>query len=288
MLFSGFKVIFINDLDIFAILKSIKKRIMSSKSKPLLTSSLGKKLIMSLTGLFLCSFLVVHLIGNLQLFKDDQGYAFNNYAYFMTHFTPIKVVSYLLYASIIIHAVYALILTLGNKAARPIGYNQGSGNASSKWNSRNMGILGTVILVFLATHMQQFWFQYKFGTTPYVEYNTELSTGNRQIVASDAIPSDYDGYKIFVNDGVETIQTKDLYKQVAYTFQNPFIVLLYVIAMAALAFHMIHGFQSAFQTLGFNHRRYIGFIKGLGIWVFGIIIPLAFAAMPLYFYFKSL
>ncbi len=261
---------------------------MSSKSKPVLTSSLGKKLIMSLTGLFLCTFLVVHLIGNLQLFKDDAGYAFNNYAYFMTHFTPIKVVSYVLYASVIVHAIYALILTRQNKAARPVGYYKSSGNENSKWNSRNMGILGTVILVFLVTHMQHFWWQYKFGTTPYVEYQTELATGNRQIVASDDLPADYNGYKSYVSEGVEIVQSKDLYKQVAYIFQNPFIVLLYLVAMAALAFHLIHGFQSAFQTLGFNHRRYIGFIRGIGIWVFGVIIPIAFATMPLYFYFKSL
>ena len=261
---------------------------MSSKSKPLFSSSLGKKLIMSLTGLFLCSFLVIHLIGNLQLFKNDEGYAFNNYAHFMSQFTPIKVVSYLLYASIVIHAVYSLVLTIKNKAARPVGYNQSAGNANSKWNSRNMGILGTIILVFLATHMQHFWFQYKFGTTPYIEYNTEIVTGNRQTISSDVLPSNYDGYKIFVNDGVETIQTKDLYKQVAYTFQNPLIVLLYLVAMAALAFHLIHGFQSAFQTIGFNHKRYIGFIRSVGIWVFGVIIPIAFAAMPLYFFFKGL
>lgn len=252
-----------------------------------MTSSIGKKLIMSLTGLFLCVFLVVHLIGNLQLFKDDAGYAFNNYAYFMTQFAPIKIVSYLLYASIIIHAVYALILTRQNKAARPIGYNQTAGNTNSKWNSRNMGILGTIILVFLATHLQNFWYQYKFGSTPYVEYQTDIATGSQQIHAQDGLPADYDGYKIYSENGVEIVQTKDLYKQVAYSFQNPFLVLFYLISMAALSFHLIHGFQSAFQTLGFNHRRYIGVIKGIGIWVFGVIIPIAFAAMPLYFYFKG-
>lgn len=261
---------------------------MSSKSKPVLTSSIGKKLIMSLTGLFLCTFLVVHLIGNLQLFNDDAGYAFNKYAYFMTSFTPIKVVSYLLYASIVVHAIYALILTRQNKAARPVAYAQSSGNTNSKWNSRNMGILGTIILVFLATHLQHFWYQYKFGTTPYVEYHTEVATGNRQINADDQLPADYIGYKEIQQNGVEIIKTKDLYKQVSYTFQNPFMVLLYLVAMAALAFHLIHGFQSSFQSLGFNHRRYIGFIRGIGVWVFGVIIPIAFAAMPLYFYFKSL
>ncbi len=256
-----------------------------SKSKPVLTSSLGKKLIMSLTGLFLCTFLIVHLIGNLQLFKDDGGYAFNNYAYFMTHFTPIKVVSYLLYASIIIHAVYALILTLKNKSARPIGYNQYDGKANSAWNSRNMGILGTVLLVFIVTHMQNFWYQYKFGTTPYVEYHTELATGNRETIFADNVPADYTGYVTYVNQGIETVKSKDLYKQVEVTFQNPLLVGLYVLGMAALSFHLIHGFQSAFQTIGFNHRRYNGIIRGLGVWIFGIIIPILFAAMPLYFYF---
>src|SRR5690606_8475435 len=165
-----------------------------SNSKPVLNSSLGRKLIMSLTGIFLCTFLVIHLIGNLQLFNNDNGYAFNNYAYFMTSFTPIKVVSYLLYASIILHAIYALILTRKNKAARPIGYAQYNGAANSKWNSRNMGILGTIILVFLATHMQNFWFQYKFGSTPYVEYRTELATGKVvDVNKQDAVPADYQG-----------------------------------------------------------------------------------------------
>jgi len=256
-----------------------------SKSKPVLTSSLGKKLIMSLTGLFLCTFLIVHLIGNLQLFKDDAGYAFNTYAYFMTHFTPIKVVSYLLYLSIIVHAVYALILTLKNKAARPVGYNQYDGKSNSAWNSRNMGILGTVLLIFIVTHMQNFWYQYKFGTTPYVEYRTELSTGNQEVLKLDDIPSDYTGYVQYQDAGFEVIKSKDLYRQVEEAFKNPLLVGLYVLGMAALAFHLIHGFQSAFQTIGFNHRRYNGIIRTIGVWVFGVIIPILFAAMPLYFYF---
>ncbi|MCL7988851.1 succinate dehydrogenase cytochrome b subunit [Sphingobacterium sp. lm-10] len=256
-----------------------------SKSKPVLTSSLGKKLVMSLTGLFLCTFLIVHLIGNFQLFSDDLGYSFNNYAYFMTHFTPIKVTSYLLYASIIIHAVYALILTIRNKAARPIEYNQYDGKANSTWNSRNMGILGTILLVFIVTHMQNFWFQYKFGTTPYVEYRTDITTGDRMTDQFDETPATYTGYRTFVDNGIEVVQSKDLYRQVAVTFQNPVIVFFYVLAMAALSFHLIHGFQSAFQTLGFNHRRYIGVLRAIGVWGFGVLIPIGFALMPLYFFF---
>ena len=259
---------------------------MSSKSKPLFSSSLGKKLIMSLTGLFLCMFLVVHLIGNLQLFKDDAGYAFNKYAVFMTTFPPIKVVSYLLYASVIIHAIYALVLSLKNKSARPVGYNQTAGNASNKWNSRKMGILGTVLLVFIATHMQNFWWKYHNDQVPYIEYKTDLKTG-QQISAKVLTADEFTVFSVNEENGIETVQARDLYKQVDHAFKNIGLVAFYVLAMGALAFHLIHGFQSAFQTVGFNHRRYICCIKAIGIWGFGVIIPILFALMPLYFYFKG-
>ncbi|HLT52494.1 succinate dehydrogenase cytochrome b subunit [Sphingobacterium thalpophilum] len=255
-----------------------------SKSKPVFSSSIGKKLIMSLTGIFLCLFLVVHLVGNLQLFKDDAGLAFNKYAYFMTHFTPIKVVSYLLYASVIIHVIYAITLTMKNKAARPIGYAKYDGQANSKWNSRNMGILGTVILVFIATHMSNFWWKFHNDQVPYIEYRTDLATG--QTTARELQASEFHDYQETVENNVQIVKARDLYKQVDFAFQNVALVALYVIAMAALAFHLIHGFQSAFQTLGFNHRRYIGIIRGIGVWVFGVLIPIGFALMPLFFFFK--
>lgn len=259
---------------------------MSSKSKPLFSSSLGKKLVMSLTGLFLSMFLIVHLIGNLQLFNNDAGYAFNKYAVFMTTFAPIKVVSYLLYASIIIHALYALIVTRKNKSARPIGYHQSAGNANSKWNSRNMGILGTILLVFIATHMHNFWWKFHNDQVPYIEYKTDLKTG-AQLEVRELTESEFSVYSVNEQNGIETVQAKDLYKQVSTAFQNIGLVAFYIIAMGALAFHLIHGFQSAFQTLGFTHRRYIGFIRAIGVWVFGVIIPIIFALMPLFFYFKG-
>ena len=90
-----------------------------------------------------------------------------------------------------------------------------------------------------------------------------------------------------VENGIETVQARDLYKQVDFAFQSLPLVALYVIAMAALAFHLIHGFQSAFQTVGFNHKRYIGCIRTIGVWLFGVIIPVLFALMPLYFFFKG-
>lgn len=255
-----------------------------SKSKPVFSSSIGKKLIMSLTGIFLCLFLVVHLVGNLQLFKDDAGLAFNKYAYFMTHFTPIKVVSYLLYASVIVHVIYAITLSMKNKAARPIGYAKYDGQANSKWNSRNMGILGTVILVFLATHMSNFWWKFHNDEVPYIEYRTDLATG--QTTARELQASEFHDYQETVENNVQILKARDLYKQVDFAFKNVALVALYVIAMAALAFHLIHGFQSAFQTLGFNHRRYIGIVRAIGVWVFGVLIPIGFAIMPLFFFFK--
>src|ERR1700712_5892033 len=93
-----------------------------SEFKQTFNSSLGKKLIMALTGLFLCTFLIVHLGGNLLLFKHDDGFAFNVYANFLTHFAPIEVVAYLLYLCILVHTIYALILTIQNRRARPVSY----------------------------------------------------------------------------------------------------------------------------------------------------------------------
>jgi len=241
---------------------------------------------MSLTGIFLCMFLVVHLVGNLQLFKDDAGYAFNQYAYFMTHFAPIKAVSYLLYASIVVHAVYAAVLTRKNRAARPIGYAVSAGRANSTWNARNMGILGTILLVFLATHMHNFWWKYHNDQVPYVEYQTDLETGARSI--TELTEDEFGDYQVSVDDNVEVIQARDLYKQVDYAFRNIWLVLFYVIAMAALAFHLVHGFQSAFRTLGLSHKKYLPLVQVIGVWGFGVIVPAAFALMPLYIYFKNL
>jgi succinate dehydrogenase / fumarate reductase, cytochrome b subunit len=255
---------------------------MSNFSKTF-SSSLGRKLIMCLTGLFLCSFLIIHLTGNLQLFKNDAGLAFNQYAHFMTHFTPIKVVSYLLYSSILVHTIWAIIITQKNKKSRPVAYAV-QPKEGSIWSSRNMGILGTILFVFIVVHMSNFWYEYHWGNTPFVEYRTDLNTGTT--VAKEISASEYTEYVSYVNNGVEIIKSKDLYKAVAFSFQQWWIVALYVLAMVALSFHLVHGFQSAFQTLGWNHSKYKPLINFVGIWVFSVIIPIGFAAMPLYFLFK--
>ncbi len=257
--------------------------------KQLFSSSLGKKLIMALTGLFLCTFLLVHVSGNLALFKHDEGLAFNKYAVFMTTFPLIKFVSYGLYFLILLHAYQGLVLAYNNRKARPVQY--GNINASSSWASRNMAVLGTILLVFLVVHMGDFWRQYKFGHVPYKQYVFNLKED--KIVSSQDMSVDYTQETKMITSyneaaGTETVIIKDLYAMVADAFTNLWLVILYLVAMVAVGYHLVHGFMSAFQTLGLNHPKYNGFIKGLGVFVFGIIIPLGFASMPLFFYIKSL
>ncbi len=226
---------------------------MATVSVGLFKSSLGRKYLMALSGLFLCTFLIVHCIGNMQLFKDDGGQAFNEYTYFMTHNPLIKIIAYVNYALILLHIINGFILLSANKKARPQAYANVDQSKSSTWSSRNMGILGTLILVFLIVHMRSFWFEMKFGSIPIINY-----------------------------DGSDIVY-KDMYKIVVEAFTQAWYVVLYVICMIALAFHLFHGFQSAFQTFGINHHRYTPVIKVIGVGVFAIIIPALFAAMPLFF-----
>jgi succinate dehydrogenase / fumarate reductase cytochrome b subunit len=246
-------------------------------------SSIGQKLIMGLTGIFLCTFLVVHVSGNFQLFKSDYGLAFNEYTVFMTTNPLIKTVSYLLYASIIFHAVKGLHLAYKNAQARPVKYAVSNGKANSHWTSRNMGVLGTIILVFIVVHMADFWYEYKFGEVPYAMYRENIITGNIEYSKFEGQLHDKKQEYMEGNDRVVIV--KDLYLEVSEEFKELPLVILYILSMAAIAFHLYHGFQSAFQTMGINHSKYNGIINFLGIWVFSILVPLSFAAMPLYFYF---
>lgn len=216
-----------------------------------LSSSLGKKLIMSITGLFLILFLVIHLAGNLALLKNDNGLAFNAYAVFMTSNPLIKVVSYGLYLSVLLHALYGLLLTLINRRARPVAYAVVRGVDNSTWASRNMMILGTFIFAFIALHLKDFWWHYKFS-----------------------------GYEF----SIDAEGNRDLYALVVQQLKVPFSMVSYLIGLAALGAHLSHGFQSAFQTLGLEHSKYTPLIKQLGV-IYSIAVPLGFAIMPLYVYF---
>ena len=218
-----------------------------------LSSTIGRKVLMALTGIFLVLFLMVHLAGNLQLFKDDGGEAFNLYSYFMTHFLLIKLISYLLYASILLHIIISGYITWENYKARPVGYSVNNQSDNSTWSSRNMGILGSLIFIFLAIHLQNFWYKMHWQMDATVVY--------------------------------KGVKYKDLYTEVVYAFHNPWIVGLYVIGMIGLAYHLLHGFQSSFQTLGIHHQKYSSLIKVVGV-LFAIIVPALFAIMPIYFFFR--
>ncbi|WP_183562440.1 succinate dehydrogenase cytochrome b subunit [Mucilaginibacter sp. SP1R1] len=257
-----------------------------SEFKQTFNSSLGKKLIMALTGLFLCTFLIVHLGGNLLLFSKDNGFGFNVYANFLTHFPPIEVVAYILYLAILVHALYAIILTIKNRKARPVGYAV-QAKSDATWSSKNMGLLGSILFVFLVIHMGDFWFKYKYtNEVNFKEYRTDLATG--QTTESTYTPAAADfSHSVSTENNVEIVRVKDLHARVVKTFSNIWYVLIYVIAMGALSFHLLHGFQSAFRTAGWVHRKYTPIVYGIGCWVFAVIIPLGFAAMPVYYYFVN-
>lgn len=219
-----------------------------------LTSSIGKKLIMSLTGVFLIVFLKVHLLGNLQLLYNDGGEAFNVYGHFMTTNPLIKFTSYGLYFFILLHAIQGILIARKNKMSRGSNYAVKKPSGTS-FASRNMALLGSLVFVFLVIHMGDFWYAMKFT----------------------------DSLEMVNYSGVEE-PVKNLYKKVALTFEQPWFVVLYVVSMIVLALHLIHGFQSAFQTLGLNHKKYTPFIKIVGI-LYSILIPLGFAIIPLCFFF---
>ena len=159
-----------------------------------LKSSIAKKYWMALTGLFLCLFLVGHLIGNLQLFMSgyDGALQFNKYAYFMTTNPAVKLLSYVTYLSILFHAIDGIYLAIQNKKARPVAYAMNNPSKNSSSASRNMAVLGTMILIFIATHMINFWAKMKFGTTMplFVKEIVDQTSGTKQymLIASAESP----------------------------------------------------------------------------------------------------
>ena len=216
-----------------------------------LTSTLGRKLVMSITGLFLTSFLFVHLGGNIALFYHDNGEAFNAYSHFMSTAAPIRVLELVLLAGFSIHIYTAYVLTQRNKGARPIPYAHTQPSPGVTWFSRNMGTSGTIVLIFLLVHLKNFWYTYHYGEIGMVTV---------------------DGQPI-----------KDMYSLTATVFKNDwYISILYIVAMVLLGFHLNHGFASAFRSLGWEHKKYTPALQAAGAFI-SIVIPAGFASMPIYF-----
>jgi len=215
-----------------------------------ITSSIARKFVMSVTGIFLILFLIAHLTGNLLLLVPDGGDSFNVYAHFMKHNILIILSEFVLLAGFLTHIVQGIMLMLQNKAARPIAYAKENTETKSKF-SKWMGPLGIIIFLFLILHLLDF-FAYK--------YTADLMGGVDMVII----------------DGVEMA---DLATLVFKKFSSIIYVLIYIVFMLVLAFHLHHGFQSAFQSLGINHKKYTPVIQKAGV-IYSILVPLAFASVP--------
>jgi succinate dehydrogenase / fumarate reductase cytochrome b subunit len=207
---------------------------------------------MGLTGLMLCSFVIVHLIGNLTLLIPDKD-PFNKYSHFLTQELGniIYVVEFLLAAVFLIHFFYAVVITVGNWMARPKRYakvTNAKHTSKKSIASSTMIYTGLAVITFLVWHLLHF----KFGEI--IMYTTA------------------DGKVI-----------RDLYTLVYQFYGNIVNVILYLVVMVLLGYHLSHGFWSAFQSLGLNGKRFTPFVYGLGT-VFAIIMAIGFVFLPVYIF----
>ncbi len=214
-----------------------------------------RKSMIALTGLFLCLFLMVHLSANCLLLLPEQtarGW-YNAYSTWLRENPLVMIVAYALYLSIIAHVVYALLVTLRNKKTKPVSYSINRTRENSSWASQNMGVLGMLILIFIVIHLVNFWARVKLGIGE--------SVGN------------------------DAAGNKDIY-EVTYTlFHNIYYVIFYALLMIPLGFHLHHGLQSAFKTLGFYHKRGLTLLARISL-VYAILVAVGFGIIPIIVYFQ--
>jgi len=206
-------------------------------------SSIGKKVLMSLTGLFLIIFLTEHLVGNLLLFANDSGKMYEVYGDFLVSNPVIRFIEIILAIAIFGHVIFGVILWLKNRKVRSVKYISFRLKDNAKLASRTTILTGTVILIFLYVHLTTFFIPTRFS--------------------------------------VEKVST---YELVVQAFSNPWYGFFYLIALFILGYHLRHGFQSAFQTLGLRNKKYTPFLDLIAFIVW-CLIPLGFAAIPIYFFF---
>ena len=215
----------------------------------LLSSSIARKFAMALSALFLISFLIMHVSINLvSVFSED---AFNVASHFMGTNPVIQfAMQPILIFGVVFHFVLGFVLEIRNRKAQKVKYAQNNGAANSTWMSRNMIYSGAVILLFIAVHFVDFWF-------PELNYKY-----------IQALPEDPTRY----------------YTELVHHFQNPVRVGIYVVAFIFLALHLLHGFQSAFQSMGANNK----YTKGLKTFFagFSIVVPALFVIITLFHHFN--
>jgi len=214
-----------------------------------------KKSIVALTGLFLCIFLVVHLSANCILLLPEHiaKDLYNTYSTTLRESTLTKIIAYVLYLSIVLHAFYALLITLKNKKAKPEKYIVDNSKENSSWTSKNMGILGSLILIFIIIHLANFWARIKLGLGEEV--------------------------------GIDAQGNKDVYEVTYSLFQNIYFVVFYTLISIPLALHLHHGFKSAFKTLGFYHKKGLKIIAKIAL-IYAVIMGIGFGIIPFIVYLK--
>lgn len=211
------------------------------------SSSIGKKFVLSLTGLFLVMFLFVHLSLNALLLVDDGGVLFNAAAHFMATNPLIKIMEPMLAIGFIVHIIWASTITLQNQKARGKDrYASGNKTPDVSWASKNMYILGLTVLAFIIVHIAQFWVKFKI--------TKELSPVTIDIA------------------GVDT-EVENAYALVNATFGQLWVVIIYAAGSLGLAYHLSHGFWSALQTIGFSNtiwRKRWSVVGTVVTWVIGL------------------
>jgi succinate dehydrogenase / fumarate reductase cytochrome b subunit len=219
----------------------------------ILKSSIAKKVAMALSGLFLIMFLSLHFIINLtSVFSAD---AFNTASHFMGYNPIIQfVMQPVLVAGVIFHFVMGMVLEIKNRKARPIAYVNYNGAANASWASRNMIISGVVVLAFLFLHFYDFWL-------------AEMT------------------HK-YVNGIVDPENTTRFYEELNHKFESPIRTGLYCVAFLLLSLHLWHGFNSSFQSVGFNNK-YSKSLHKLG-YTFAIVVPFGFIVIALFHHFNQI
>ena len=216
------------------------------------TSSIGKKMFVSLAGIFLIVFLLVHMGVNLLviIYKDPMVY--NKAAHFMSSNILIKIFEIVLFGGFLLHIIYALILQLQNWIARPKRYLKAN-YSNTSFFSKFMIHTAVIILVFLVIHFMDFYIKAKFG------HGAEIMVDG--VVFHDFATEIVDKFKIL-----------------------PFVI-FYIAAFIFLGFHLIHGFQSAFKTLGWDNRKYTPAIQVLAI-LYSTVVVAGFSIIPVIIYFN--
>ncbi len=214
-----------------------------------------RKIMIAVTGLFLCIFLIVHFSANcLLLLPEESARAlYNAYSTFLRENPLIKLVAYALYLSIIVHVVFAIVITIRNWRAKPIKYAVNHKKENSSLASQNMGLIGFFILLFIVVHLVNFWARIKLGI-------------------GESVGLDNHGHE-------------DVF-EVAYSlFQNFYYVVFYALLMIPLGLHLHHGLKSAFKTLGFYHKSGLRLLSKMAL-IYALIISIGFGIIPFIVYFK--